>query len=128
MVDINKQIEFWRNGASEDLEVARELISNKRYRHGLFFLHLALEKILKAHVCRNINDIAPRIHNLVRLAETTSLNLEQYFVNILAELNAFNIEGRYPDSTFIPVTHNEAADYLKRAEEVFQWLMYQLKS
>jgi HEPN domain-containing protein len=128
MVDINKQIEFWMNGASEDIEVARELLSNNRYRHGLFFLHLALEKILKAHVCRNINDLAPRIHNLVRLAEAASLNLKQHFIDILAELNAFNIEGRYPDSAFIPVTQEEAADYLYRAEEVFQWLMSQLKS
>jgi len=128
MVDISKQIEFWMSGASEDLEVARELISNKRYRHGLFFLHLALEKILKAHVCRNINDLAPRIHNLVRLSEAASLPFKQNFIDILAELNAFNIEGRYPDSAFIPITRQEADDYLCRAEEVFQWLMHQLKS
>lgn len=128
MLNINKQIEFWQDGASEDLEVARELISYKRYRHGLFFLHLALEKMLKAHVCRNINDIAPRIHNLVRLAEITSFSLDQRYIDILAELNAFNIEGRYPDSTFIPTTQEESADYLERAEEVFQWLMNQLKS
>jgi HEPN domain-containing protein len=64
----------------------------------------------------------------VRLAEAASLNLKQHFIDILAELNAFNIEGRYPDSAFIPVTQEEAADYLYRAEEVFQWLMSQLKS
>ena len=126
MVDINKQVEFWKNSASEDMAVSRELISNTRYRHGLFFLHLALEKMLKAHVCIIINDIAPRIHNLVRLAEITALPFEQRFVNILAELNSFNIEGRYPDSTFIPINQTETADYLERAEEVFLWLMNQL--
>ncbi len=55
-----------------------------------------------------------------------SLKLEQNFIDILAELNAFNIEGRYPDSNIIPVSQNEAIDYLKRAEEVYIWLMKQL--
>lgn len=126
MIDINKQIIYWKEGASEDFEVARELILNKRSRHGLFFVHLALEKIIKAHICKNINDIAPRIHNLIRLSEVASLKLEQNFIDILAELNAFNIEGRCPDSNIIPVSQNEAIDYLKRAEEVYIWLMKQL--
>ncbi len=126
MIDINKQISFWRQGASEDFEVARELILNKRARHGLFFLHLSLEKLIKAHVCKNTNDIAPRIHNLIRLSEAASLFFEQSFTDLLAELNAFNIEGRYPDSTIIPVSQGEAIDYLNRAEEVFTWLMNQL--
>ena len=46
-MDIIRQIEYWRLGASEDWEVAVELISSRRTRHGLFFAHLALEKLLK---------------------------------------------------------------------------------
>ena len=75
MINIEKQISFWRDGAGEDLEVARELILHKHLRHGLFFLHLALEKIIKAHVCKNINDLAPRIHNLIRLTQIASLDI-----------------------------------------------------
>ena len=126
MIDINKQIIFWRDGASEDLEVSRELISNKRVRQGLFFLHLSLEKLIKALVCKQTNDIAPRTHNLTRLSEAALLHLDQNYMDILAELNAFNIEGRYPDSNIIPVSQAEAFDYLKRADEVFKWLMSQL--
>lgn len=69
MVDIGKQIEHWRAGAGEDWEVARDLVERGKIRHGLFFAHLALEKTLKAHVCRTTNELAPPIHNLVRLAE-----------------------------------------------------------
>jgi HEPN domain-containing protein len=126
MIDISKQITFLRDGAFEDFEVARELISNKRARHALFFVHLAVEKMIKAHVCKTTNDIAPRIHNLTRLSEVTSLVFEQHYKDILAELNSFNIEGRYPDSNFIPVSQEEALDYLNRAGEVFNWLMNQL--
>ncbi len=50
MIDIEKQIAYWRDGSIEDWQVAQELISNGRIRHGLFFAHLSLEKLLKAHV------------------------------------------------------------------------------
>lgn len=89
-------------------------------------MHLSLEKIIKEHVCKNKNDLAPRIHNLVRLSGETSLTFEQRYTDVFAELNAFNIEGRYPDSTIIPVSQDEALDFLERAEEVFQWLINQL--
>jgi HEPN domain-containing protein len=96
MMDVLKQAAFWKAGAEEDLEVARELIANRRIRHALFFAHLSLEKILKAHVCRRTQDLAPRIHNLVRLAEAAALQLPPERLNVLAEMNAFHIEGRYP--------------------------------
>lgn len=126
MIDIQKQVEYWKNGAVEDWDVARDLISQNKVRHGLFFAHLALEKLIKAHVCRHTRDLAPRIHNLNRLADLTALSLTQIQRDILAEMNAFNLEGRYPD-LLIPVpTQNEAENYIQRAEGVYQWLIAQL--
>jgi HEPN domain-containing protein len=72
MIDIAQQVHFWRDGAQEDLTVVQELLERGRIRHGLFFMHLALEKLLKAHVCRQTHDLAPRLHNLVRLANWPS--------------------------------------------------------
>lgn len=43
MIDIHKQIAYWRNTATEDWLVAQELMDSGRLRHGLFFAHLALE-------------------------------------------------------------------------------------
>ncbi|MBI2876276.1 MAG: HEPN domain-containing protein [Candidatus Tectomicrobia bacterium] len=126
MIDIDKQIAYWQNGAQEDWEVARELIDRGRIRHGLFFVHLALEKVLKAHVCRQTRDLAPRIHNLVRLAELAAINASQEQMDTLAEMNALNIEGRYPESLLPQPTPAEAQAYLARAEEVFQWLIHLL--
>jgi len=121
-MDIEKQIAYWRNGAKEDWDVAQELVQNGRTRHGLFFAHLALEKMLKALVCRQTSDLPPRIHNLVRLAELAALPLSQRQLDILAEMNASHIEGRYGDSPSSP-SRAEAQAYMERAEEVFQWLM-----
>ncbi|MBI4759519.1 MAG: HEPN domain-containing protein [Chloroflexi bacterium] len=126
MIDIAKQIAYWQNGAAEDWEVAHELIKGGRVSHGLFFAHLTLEKLLKAHVCRHTQDLAPRLHNLVRLAELAALTLTQAQIDILAEMNAFNIEGRYPDLLMPPPSLDEVKDCLRRAEEVYQWLMSQL--
>ena len=69
-LDIQKQISHWKNGAIEDWAAARSLLKDKKIRHGLFFAHLALEKLLKAHVCRDTQDLAPRIHNLNRLSRS----------------------------------------------------------
>jgi HEPN domain-containing protein len=122
MVDILRQAEFWKTGAEEDRAVARELIANRRIRHALFFAHLSLEKILKAHVCRRTQDLAPRIHNLARLAEAAALHLPPEHLNVLAEMNAFHIEGRYPETLNPLPTLQEAQQYFSRAEEVFRWL------
>mgnify|MGYP001301569915 CR=1 FL=1 len=48
------------------------------------------------------------------------------YVDVLAEMNAFHIEGRYPESLTVPPTKEEALNYLARAEKVYQWLMNQL--
>jgi HEPN domain-containing protein len=123
MIDIDRQIAYWREGAQEDWVVAQELVNGNRTRHGLFFAHLALEKVLKAHVCRQTRDLAPRIHNLVRLAELADISLRPEQIDVLAEMNAFNLESRYPELLMPPPTLKEAKAYMSRAKEVFQWLM-----
>ncbi len=47
MIDIEKQIGYWRTTAEEDWEVAKDLIKAKKVRHGLFFLHLSIGKNIK---------------------------------------------------------------------------------
>jgi HEPN domain-containing protein len=124
MIDIDRQIVFWRDGALEDWDVVSDLLEKNRIRHGLFIAHLALEKALKAIVCMATKDLAPRIHNLVRLAELAQLNLRPEQLDILDEMNAFNIEGRYPDALAAPLQKEEALQYVRRAEEVFQCLIH----
>ncbi|MDA0243265.1 MAG: HEPN domain-containing protein [Chloroflexi bacterium] len=125
MINIEKQIAYWHDGAIEDWEVAQGLLSRHQIRHGLFFLHLALEKLLKAHVCQQTQDLAPRIHNLVRLAELTALAFSSDHMDISADINAFNLEGRYPDTLMPPPSTSEALAYSHRAQGVYQWLMSQ---
>lgn len=123
MIDISKQIAYWQQSAQEDWEVAQELASKNRFRHGLFFAHLTLEKILKSHICKRTNDLPPRNHNLIRLAEIAGINLQEDYKNILADLNVFNIEGRYPDSALPLPSQQEVKCYISKTREIFEWLM-----
>jgi HEPN domain-containing protein len=107
--------------------VANDLVNRGHVRHGLFFAHLALEKALKALVCREARDLAPRLHNLVRLAELAQIPIQSDQIAVLAVMDAFNIEGRYPDTLSSPPSRQEAGRYMKDAKEVFQWLIHQLK-
>jgi HEPN domain-containing protein len=125
MIDIEKQIAHWRKGSEEDWQVAKELVERKRIRHGLFFAHLTLEKMLKAHVCKALNDIAPPIHNLVRLAELSKLAVDEKLRNLLAEVSPFNIQTRYPEMLVPEPNETEAKSYIDRIEEALKWLTSQ---
>ncbi len=126
MIDVEKQITYWRDGAVEDWQVAGELINLRRTRHGLFFAHLALEKMLKAHICRATADLAPRIHTLLRLAERTGLAYSEEQRVFLARFDRYQIEGRYPDLLPPPPSPDVARTELKLAGELLQWLKRQL--
>jgi HEPN domain-containing protein len=126
MVDVEKQIDYWRQGSAEDWEVAVRLVKDGASRHGLFFAHLAIEKILKALVCRHMRDIPPRIHNLTRLSELAGLKPDDRLANVLADMNQFNLEGRYPESQTPPPSPQEAMEYMARSQEVLAWLISQL--
>ena len=123
MIDVERQMAHWRESAEEDLAVGRDLIAREKPRHGLFFMHLALEKSLKAIVCRATEETPPKIHNLVRLSELARIHLTQQQMDTLADMNVFNLEGRYAGTLPSFPTPTEVQEVLRRGEEVFRWLI-----
>ena len=108
-VDVEKQVAHWRKGADEAWDAAVDLINkDRRIQFGLFFVHLALEKVIKAHVWRVKQKMPPHIHNLSRLAEIAELTVEVDDKKVLAEINEFNIEGRYSDLLGPPISLQDA--------------------
>ena len=126
MINIEKHIEHWREGSDEDFEVAGQLIRSNRIRHGLFFLHLSLNKMLKAFFCLHCKDIAPRLHNLVRLSELSGVSFEEKQIDFLSEMNPFNLEGRYPELWGAVSSQKEAEALLSETERTLKWLKNQL--
>jgi len=126
MVDVPKQIEYWRTSSDEDFAAAQSLLEKGHLRHSLFFAHLAIEKILKAHVTKQTKDIPPRIHNLVRLAKLAQLNLNPDQLEFLREFNLYQLEGRYHDDKPVPIDTGLTQKEILRAEKMLIWLMTRL--
>ena len=121
-----KLVEYWVRGSTEDLDGAREIIGKtSRYASGLFFLHWALEKALKALFCKKMDLHAPYTHNLLGLVEKLGLTLSDSDLQILSEINEFNLEARYPDEKFTIIqraTKELASQYLREAERLQTWI------
>ena len=126
MVDVQKQIDYWQTSSDEDFAAAESLLERGHLRHCLFFAHLAIEKMLKAHVTQQTKDVPPRIHNLVRLAEKAELSLGAEQITFLRSFDIFQLEGRYPDSTQILLDSKSAQEKLSKAGDIIKWLKAQL--
>ena len=107
--------------------MAFTLHRSMKIRQSIFFAHLALEKMLKAIICQKTDNIAPGIHNLIRLSEIADLILTDKEKRFLMELNLYNLEGRYPGSNIPVPDYDEAEKILRITEETIKWLKTQLK-
>jgi HEPN domain-containing protein len=95
--DVDQIQTFWLTEAEEALQVADHLMEKADYSYALFFGHLAIEKLLKALYAVRVQQHAPPIHNLVRLAKGAGLELDEARTDALITITAFNLEARYPD-------------------------------
>lgn len=96
---LNKQklIQYWIEGADDDFETMMAMFDSKRYSWALFIGHLMMEKLLKAYYVKTKSDYPPFIHNLLRLAEKADLDLQDDKKYLLVTITAFNINARYDD-------------------------------
>ena len=67
----------WIALAEYDLETARHMLATGRYLYVVFMSHLALEKILKAHVTEVTQSIPAKSHDLIYLLKKAELDLPQ---------------------------------------------------
>jgi HEPN domain-containing protein len=126
MPDLEKQINYWINGAEDDLITAQLLIREKRYLHGLFFCHLVIEKAVKAHWVKKNKGFAPRSHNLISLTDEAGIEFDEDFQIFTGILMKYQLEGRYPDyNPVLPETYR-VHEYLNKTKELLQWLKVKL--
>ena len=91
-------IKYWVDTARKDWKTVQVLFAEKCYMHCLFWAHLVLEKLAKAHWVRNHEDnYPPRIHNIVSLLKQSDINLGEETMKFLEDFNDFQLSGRYPD-------------------------------
>lgn len=122
-------IEYWITSSKEDLNTAKILFTAKKYHHSLFFVHLALEKIIKAVNVSKKKQPALPIHDLVRLAEKATIRIDSETKLQLAEISTFNIAARYDDYKFKfykKATEEYAKKWLDLGEKLYTKFLKQI--
>lgn len=126
----HEHILYWKEIAEDDWLAAQDLFQTKRYLQSLFLVHLTIEKLSKAHwVQDNAGDYPPRIHNILRLWGDTQLAPAPNHENTAADLNRFQLEGRYPDyqrAVALQATESYTRTLLQEATQLRTWLLSKL--
>ncbi len=126
-----KIIEYWNRPAERDWKAVLDLSTTHNFVHALFFAHLVIEKLLKAHwVKENGPTLPPITHNLEFLLSQTNLSMPVEDIDELRVINAWNIEGRYQDykdMLYKLTTKEYTEEKLKIVNRIRKWLIEQLQ-
>ena len=125
-------IAHWILMAERDWKSVEALFQAGQYLHALFFSHLVIEKIIKAHWAKdNVENEPPRLHDLQYLYNQTELKLTAEQVDFLGVMNAWNLEGRYQDykdKLYQRSTKSYTEEKLKLVNDLRLWLLSELQN
>jgi len=132
MMTKEQHINYWVDTAQYDWSGAEEAFIAKRYVHCLFWAHLTIEKLAKAHWVKNHQDnIPPKSHNIVRIMQLSNIDLGDETMDFLERLSDFQLSGRYPDyqnQMYQRCTKEYTYAQLEKVKEVRQCLIEMLQS
>jgi len=98
MMTKEQYIDYWIETAEKDWSTVETLFDTGHNLHCLFWAHLTLEKIAKAHWVKNHEEnIPPKVHNIVWLLQESQIDITQEDMTFLEVLNRFQLSTRYPD-------------------------------
>ena len=86
-------------------------------------------KTFKALYVQNISKMAPRIHDLVRMANMAKIKLGEETLKFLDAVNTFNISTRYPDEKlkFYKLCTAEFTEkYFRQIKEIYKCLLQKI--
>lgn len=129
--DLTKLLKYWTESQELDWKMHKSLLKSKHYGPSLFYLHLSMEKLIKAIIVRDTRDQAPFNHNLVFLVGRTKLKLSEETINDLVKISEFNMNARYPKDIrafYKTATRGFATEWQKRAEVIRKRLLQNLKN
>ena len=118
MINVPKQIEYWRNTAESDIETASILINSGKYVEGMFFCHLSIEKIIKALVVKQTENIPDRSHDLFHLLDIAKIKFTEEQSVFMQILMKYQLEGRYPEHYPKAPSVEKINDYLYQTKQL----------
>ena len=119
----------WITQAEFDIETAEYMFQGGRYFYAAFICHLSLEKAMKGIYCEKLQDVPPKVHNLVYLISKTGINPPETMGKCIVKLNEANIATRYPESLENlqkAYTKNITQDIIFNTKEALAWIKQQL--
>ncbi len=123
---LEEHIAYWIESAERNLNSANSNFQSENYDWCLFIGHLVLEKALKAlYAQNNNNETPPKIHNLLRLAELSNVDLTDEQSKLFSLINKFQMEARYPDyknELYRLATKEFTQSNLEKIMENYLWL------
>jgi HEPN domain-containing protein len=127
---MEKDITYWLNLSEYDIKTADAMFNSRRYLYVLFTCQQAVEKLLKALVTKNTKSFPPKTHDLLRLAELSTIEMDNTRREFLAKLAFYYIETRYPEELAKiskDINKKTALEYLNKTKTLLRWLKRKLK-
>jgi len=125
---MRKETSNWWTQAGRDLISAKNALRSKDYYMVAFLCQQAVEKSLKALILHTKREFYPS-HSLIYLGK--SVGIPDTFHSFLRELTPQYTISRYPNAAGeVPSELYDkeiVSDYLRKSEEVLQWIEKQLK-
>ncbi|MDI6839855.1 MAG: HEPN domain-containing protein [bacterium] len=120
----------WFKQAEYDVETAEAMFKTGRYIYTVFMCHLSIEKALKGLYTQKLNELPPKVHNLIYLVKKIELSLPDNLKEFVTELNRVSIPTRYPEELRVLLKEynkQKVNDILKNTKEILKWLKKRLK-
>lgn len=90
-----------------------------------FCWHLVIEKLLKTCYVKHNRQHPLMTHNLVKLADTSRLLLNESQKSLFTEITSFNISTRYDDyknSFYNKSTAAYTTEWVKQIKQIRKWI------
>jgi HEPN domain-containing protein len=126
----NELISYWVGSSESNYASMRNMFVNKEYVWSLFVGHLCIEKLLKAYYVKEIDAMAPRVHDLYKLAMKCKLEMTEEQMDALQYVTLFNIEARYEGykrEFHKKCTKDFTENNIKKIEGLRLWLLEKIK-
>jgi HEPN domain-containing protein len=125
--------EYWLELCDDDLDTAKWLLQGKKLLYCGYLCHQIIEKAFKAAVAKNTQEIPPKIHDLLKLADKGGIytDLSQDQIKVLDKLRNLQIEARYPeykDRIYQSLSLEYCTKLMEETEGLLCWIKKRLEN
>lgn len=124
---MRQEAKLWVVQAEDDYQTAKAMLKTHRWGYACFCSQQVLEKIFKAAIIELANERPPKTHDLIKLAQDSTLKISKTQFRKLGEISKHYFRVRYPDMHKGFYTNDKVArETFKEMEKIYQWVLKKL--